>query len=368
MVWQGIVKEFIEFLPIRRAQEPVTLLEGNTPLIRSKNLARKLNLGFELYFKYEGTNPTGSFKDRGMTVAITKAVEEGANAVICASTGNTAASASAYAARAGLSCLIVLPYGSIAQGKLSQALMHGARIVAVRGNFDAALSIVREISSRYPVTLVNSVNPYRLQGQKTSAFEICDQMGGEAPDYLLLPVGNAGNISAYWQGFREYQEIGAVNSRPRMLGFQARGADPIVRAKPIKSPKTLATAIRIGNPASWQKALKAKEESRGIIASVTDREILAAYSMLAAYEGIFVEPASAASVAGLVKLVKAGYFPKGKRAVCVLTGHGLKDLDTALSTVGKLKITETKVSDVVKACGLDTRRRTARRYVSVRSS
>jgi threonine synthase len=351
-MWQGVIKEFAEFLPIAPDQEPVTLLEGNTPLIKSKNLAAKLKLPCELYFKYEGTNPTGSFKDRGMTVAVTKAIEQGSRAIVCASTGNTAASAAAYAARVGIPCVIVLPHGSISQGKLSQALIHGARVVAVKGNFDVALRIVREIADQYPITLVNSVNPYRLEGQKTAAFEICRQLGSQAPDYLLLPVGNAGNITAYWRGFSEYHALGKVDRRPKLFGFQARGADPIVREKVISNPQTIATAIRIGNPASWVKALEARDESGGVILSVTDRQILAAYRMLAEYEGVFAEPASCASVAGLIK-IKDNYFARGQRVVCVLTGHGLKDPATALSVAKKFEVAPAKTNAVVKACRLD---------------
>ncbi len=352
MSWKGIIEEFSDFLSPTPGQAPITLLEGNTPLIKSHKLALKLNLDFDLYFKYEGMNPTGSFKDRGMTVAVTRALAEGAKAIICASTGNTAASAAAYAARAGIPCVIVLPHGSIAQGKLSQALMHGARVVAMRGNFDEALSMVREIANRYPITLVNSVNPNRLEGQKTAAFEICEQLNRVAPDYLLLPVGNAGNITAYWRGFCEYLERGRVSARPKMLGFQAKGADPIVRGRAIKHPKTIATAIRIGNPASWQSALNAKEASHGMITAVSDREILSAYRLLAEYEGVFAEPASTASLAGLIKLLKTGFFPRGKTVVCVLTGHGLKDQDTALKTARKLRLVEPMLASVIKACKL----------------
>jgi threonine synthase len=287
-----------------------------------------------------------------MTVAVSQAVHEGARAVICASTGNTAASAAAYAARAGIKCVIVLPRGAFAQGKLSQALIHGAKVVAVEGNFDAALAIVREIVQTYPITLVNSLNPYRIEGQKTAAFEICAQLSGKPPDYMLLPVGNAGNITAYWQGFTEYFERGIIRRRPKMLGFQASGAAPIVRGRPIAHPQTVATAIRIGNPASWQRAVRAKEESGGLITTVTDREILSAYRLLSNHEGIFAEPASAASVAGLIKMAKAGYFPRGKRIVCVLTGHGLKDQDTALSVAESFIAVKARVGDVVKAAGL----------------
>jgi threonine synthase len=352
-MWRGIINEFREFLPVAGGLPAVTLLEGNTPLIPSRFFAQKLNRQCEVYFKCEGTNPTASFKDRGMTVAVSQAVSEGAPAVICASTGNTAASAAAYAARAGIKCVIVLPRGAFAQGKLSQALIHGAKVVAIDGNFDAALSIVREIVRMYPIALVNSVNPYRLEGQKTAAFELCTQLDGEPPDYVLLPVGNAGNITAYWQGFTELFQRGIILQRPKMLGFQASGSAPIVRGRPVANPETVATAIRIGNPASWGRAVQAKEESGGLISTVTDREILRAYHWLAGHEGIFAEPASAASVAGLVKLAKAGYFPRGKRIVCVLTGHGLKDQDTALSVAGTFIRAKAQVDAVAKAAGLD---------------
>ena len=332
MAWQGLIKQFFDFLPVTDKTPVCTLLEGNTPLIPSVKIGP--DLGVELYFKYEGLNPTGSFKDRGMTVAISKALEEGSRAVICASTGNTSASAAAYAARAGIKCVVLIPEGKIALGKLSQALLHGAVVVAVRGNFDAALAIVRELSATYPITLVNSLNPYRLEGQKTGAFEVCEALDG-APDYLAIPVGNAGNITAYWRGFKDFAAAGRIESLPKMIGFQAAGAAPIVLGHPVLQPETVATAIRIGNPARWQEAVDAASESGGFIDMVTDEEILEAYKLLAAVEGVFCEPASAASVAGLRKMVAAGRVSRGSRVVCVLTGHGLKDPDTAIKVGGK---------------------------------
>lgn len=325
--WRGVIEEYREFLPVDEATPVVSLLEGNTPLIHSRQLSQRLEL--DLYLKYEGVNPTGSFKDRGMTVAVSKAVEEGASAVICASTGNTSASAAAYSAACGLRCVVLIPRGAIAMGKLSQALMHGAQVIAVDGNFDDALSVVREIASENPIVLVNSVNPNRIEGQKSGAFEICDRLG-RAPDIHSIPVGNAGNITAYWKGYREYREAGRIESLPRMLGFQAEGAAPIVRGHRIDDPETIATAIRIGNPASWKGATGAAEESGGRIDMVSDREILDAYHALAQTEGLFVEPASAASVAGLIKARASGEVESGQLAVCVLTGHGLKDPERAI--------------------------------------
>src|SRR5437868_829777 len=297
--WRGLIKEYREFLPVSDATPVVTLLEGATPLVPAPRLSERV--GATVYLKYEGLNPTGSFKDRGMTVAISKAAEEGAKAVVCASTGNTSASAAAYAARAGLTCAVLIPDGYIALGKLAQALIHGARVLQVRGNFDDALRIVRELGDREPVTVVNSINPYRIEGQKTGAFEVVDVLG-DAPEYHCIPVGNAGNITAYWKGYREYQDAGRARKLPKMLGFQAAGAAPIVEGHPIEQPETVATAIRIGNPASWYGATAAASESGGSISAVTDDEILDAYRFLAATESVFCEPASAASVAGLVKL------------------------------------------------------------------
>jgi threonine synthase len=335
------------------------LNEGDTPLIYACRLSALAGEGVEVYLKYEGLNPTGSFKDRGMTMAISKAVEEGSRAVICASTGNTSASAAAYAARAGLKCIVLIPEGAIALGKLSQALIHGARVIALKGNFDTALKLVREISAKHPVTLVNSLNPYRIEGQKTGAFEICDLME-EAPEYHAIPVGNAGNITAYWKGYKEYKAKGLIKSLPKMLGFQAEGAAPIVLGHPIKDPKTIATAIKIGDPASWKQALAARDESKGLIDTVSDDEILTAYKLLAAEEGVFVEPASAASVAGILKLAERGYFKKTRdakrgqniRIVCILTGHGLKDPDRAIASVKAPKALEPKLVLIVKEAGL----------------
>src|SRR3989338_4405285 len=300
MMWNGIIEKYREFLPVTDRTPIVSLSEGNTPLVRAGSLSELV--GYEVYLKCEGLNPTGSFKDRGMTVAVSKAKEAGAKIVLCASTGNTSASAAAYAAKAGIRCAVLIPKGAVALGKLSQAMAHAAQVIALDGNFDQALGIVREIAEHYPVTLVNSVNPYRLEGQKTAAFEICDQLGGRAPDYQVIPVGNAGNITAYWKGYTEYKNKGRVSSTPVMLGFQAEGAAPIVRKRIIPKPRTVATAIKIGNPASWRSAEAARDESNGLIGMVTGKEILQAYKLLAATEGIFVEPASAASVAGLLKL------------------------------------------------------------------
>jgi threonine synthase len=326
--WQGIVREFAEYLPVTDKTPPLTLQEGNTPLMKSRNMSGEGPLkGLELFFKFEGANPSGSFKDRGMVMAMVKAMEEGSRAVICASTGNTSASAAAYAARAGMECIVLIPEGKIALGKLSQALMHGAHVLQVDGNFDQALGMVKAVVERYPVTLVNSINPYRLEGQKTGAFEVVGQLG-RAPAYHALPVGNAGNITAYWMGYREYHEKEETDALPVMLGFQAAGAAPIVLGKRVERPETLATAIRIGNPASWEGALSARDESGGRIDAVTDDEILEAYALVARAEGIFCEPASAASVAGVLKLHREGYFEEGATVVCTLTGHGLKDPDT----------------------------------------
>lgn len=336
--WPGLIEAYRDYLPILPGTPVVTLHEGNTPLLEAPRLAREITGGdtLRLFLKYEGLNPTGSFKDRGMTVAITQAVSRGAEAVICASTGNTAASAAAYAARAGVKCVVLLPHGMTALGKLSQALIHNAVVVAVNGNFDDALRLVREISETRPVALVNSLNPDRIEGQKTAAFEICDHLG-DAPFFHCIPVGNAGNITAYWKGYREYYRQGHSRRLPRMLGFQAAGAAPIVEGRPVERPETIATAIRIGNPASWQPAVAARDESEGLIEAVTDEEILEAYRMLAATEGVFCEPASAASVAGLRKLWDRGYFgrvPERERVVaCTLTGHGLKDPSTALGSI-----------------------------------
>lgn len=337
-------------MPVTSKTPIVTLLEGNTPLLPAPALSRIIGRGVEVFLKCEGFNPTGSFKDRGMTVAVSKAKEQGAKAVICASTGNTSASAAAYAARADLTCFVLIPKGAIALGKLAQALIHGARVLAVRGNFDQALSLVRQIAQGFPIALVNSLNPHRLEGQKTGAFEICDVLG-RAPDYHAIPVGNAGNITAYWRGYQAYQAAGRIRRLPKMLGFQAAGAAPLVRGRPVAHPKTIATAIRIGRPASWEGAMEAKAASGGLIEAVTDREILKAYRLLSARAGIFVEPASAASVAGVLKLGRRGYFRRGGLIVCVLTGHGLKDPDRAIRTVRAPQTVPAKIEAVVRALG-----------------
>lgn len=326
MTWQGLLRQYKEFLPVTENTPMLSLHEGNTPLIHLPSLSEEL--GIELYGKVEGANPTGSFKDRGMVVAVAKAVEDGSKCVICASTGNTSAAAAAYAARSGIRAIIVIPKGKVALGKLAQAVMYGAEIVEIDGNFDEALKMVRRISEISPVTLVNSVNPYRLEGQKTAAFEICDVLGS-APEILAIPVGNAGNISAYWKGFKEYHER-KQTGLPKMFGFEAEGAAAIVQDKVIEKPETIATAIRIGNPASWELAVQAREESGGKITSVTDDEIVAAFKLLARTEGIFAEPGSCASIAGLIQQCKAGNISKGTKVVAVLTGNGLKDPQTAI--------------------------------------
>jgi threonine synthase len=327
----GVIARYREYLPIGPSTPEVDLNEGSTPLVPSRNIAKALGLK-RLFFKYEGLNPTGSFKDRGMVVAVAKALESGSRVFMCASTGNTSASMAAYAARTGVRAIVVVPSGEIAINKLSQALMYGAKVVALKGSFDLALETVRELTSRYPVALMNSVNPNRIQGQKTAAFEIVDALG-EAPDYLLLPVGNAGNITAYWKGFREYQKAGRSKQLPRMVGAQAEGAAPIVHGHPIDKPKTVASAIRIGNPASWEGATSARDESGGLIAAVTDTEILSAQIRLANTEGLFAEPASAAPLALLFRLVQEGKIDKDSTAVVVLTGSGLKDPDAAIKNV-----------------------------------
>ncbi|WP_041643818.1 threonine synthase [Mahella australiensis] len=336
MMWKGLIDRYRDYLPVNDATPVITLNEGDTPLIKAHNIEKELG-GIELYLKYEGLNPTGSFKDRGMTMAISKAAEEGSNTVMCASTGNTSASAAAYAARAGMRCIVLIPNNKIALGKLAQAMAYGAEIVAIDGNFDQALQLVREITSSHPITLVNSINPFRIEGQKTGAFEVCDQLEG-APAYLAIPVGNAGNITAYWKGFKQYYEGGVISVLPKMLGFQAAGAAPIVENRVIEHPETIATAIRIGNPASWKGASNAITESEGHIDKVTDDEILEAYKLLASAEGVFAEPASCASVAGVIKLSRRGFFKRGQRVVCILTGNGLKDPDTAISLGGQPKV------------------------------
>jgi threonine synthase len=324
--WRGVIEEYRSFMPVEPGAPVVTLLEGGTPLLPAPRLSERV--GANVYLKYEGLNPTGSFKDRGMTMAISKAVADGAKAVVCGSTGNTSASAAAYAARAGLTCAVLIPEGYIALGKLAQALIHGARVLQVRGNFDDCLAIARQLGEREPVTVVNSINPYRIEGQKTGAFEIVDILG-DAPDIHCIPVGNAGNITAYWKGYLEYRMAGRSKRLPRMFGFQAAGAAPIVEGHPVENPETIATAIRIGNPASWYGATAAASESGGAIEAVTDADILEAYRYLAAAESVFCEPASAASVAGLLKVGA----PAGSTVVCVLTGHGLKDPDIAIGQI-----------------------------------
>lgn len=345
--WRGIIEEYRKFLPVTENTPVISLEEGNTPLIRAARLAKTIAPGVDLYLKFEGVNPTGSFKDRGMTMAISKAVENGARAVICASTGNTSASAAAYGARAGLSVYVLIPAGKIAMGKLSQAMMHRATVIQIEGNFDQALTIVKDLSASHRIELVNSLNPFRIEGQKTAAFEVCDQLG-DAPNLHVLPVGNAGNITAYWKGYQEYRTANQTTKLPRMMGFQAAGAAPIVLGRIVEEPQTVATAIRIGNPASWSSALKAVEESAGAIDMVTDEEILQAYTTVAATEGVFCEPASAASVAGVAKLRRAGVLREGTTVVCTLTGHGLKDADTAISVSTKPLTVKAAREDVAR--------------------
>jgi threonine synthase len=329
-LWHGLIEQYRNFLPVTEKTPVITLNEGNTPLIKASHIDEVVQAGVTLYFKYEGLNPSGSFKDRGMTMAISKAAEDGASAVICASTGNTSASAAAYSARAKIGAIVIIPEGQIAMGKLAQALVHGARVIQIDGNFDDALRIVRELVAKHKFGLVNSINPYRIEGQKTAAFEVCDQLG-QAPIYHALPVGNAGNITAYWKGYKEFHSVGKISALPKMLGFQAAGAAPIVQGSPVEKPETVATAIRIGNPASWKGATTARDESGGVIDSVTDDEILQAYKFIASREGIFCEPASAASLAGVIKLSEQNRFSKGDTIVCTLTGHGLKDPDNAIN-------------------------------------
>ena len=350
--WPGLIAHYAQYLPVTAATPIVTLLEGNTPLIPVKKFVQLIGGRFDLFLKYEALNPTASFKDRGMTLAVSKAKERGASVVICASTGNTSASAAAYAARAGLKCVVILPHGKIAQGKLAQALMHGATTIAIEGNFDEALRIVRELGETGKVEVVNSVNPVRIEGQKTAAFEICDALG-DAPDFHFLPVGNAGNITAYWKGYKEYHAAEKSDTLPKMFGFQAAGAAPIVDGHPIANPSTVATAIRIGNPASWAGATTAIQESQGQIDKVTDEEILDAYKLIARTEGIFVEPACAAPLAGLIKCVRAGLIPDGSLITATMTGHGLKDPETALKTAGfEPTVVSPDKDSVLRAIGL----------------
>lgn len=345
----GLINRYREYLPVSPSTKIITLNEGNTPLIPALHISSLLGKNVKVYFKYEGLNPTGSFKDRGMTMAITKAVEKGMKAVMCASTGNTSASASAYAARAGIKSVVIIPEGKIALGKLAQAMMHNALVIEIAGNFDDALNTVKEVTNQYPIELVNSINPFRIEGQKTAAFEIIDALG-DAPTYHSLPVGNAGNITAYWKGYTEYKQVGKAYSLPKIIGFQAEGSCPIVKGHVFDKPETVATAIRIGNPASWKKAEEARDESYGLIDSVTDEEILAAFKLLAATEGIFCEPASAASVAGVLK--KKDMFKDGDSIVCTLTGHGLKDPDNAIRMSDKTYKLSNSISEIVKIIGL----------------
>ena len=353
MTGHGVIRRYREFLPVSEATRTVTLNEGGTPLIEAKRIVSEIEGDFRLFIKYEGLNPTASFKDRGMTLAVTKAVERGASIVVCASTGNTSASAAAYAAAAGMTCLVLIPEGKIAYGKMAQALIHGARTLEVRGNFDDALDIVRELGERDEVEVVNSINPFRIQGQKTAAFEVCDALG-EAPDMHFLPVGNAGNITAYWMGYKEYLEAGRSSGLPRMMGWQAEGAAPIVHGAPVENPETIATAIRIGNPASWEHAVKAATESSGAIDMVSDEEILDAHRMLARTAGIFVEPASAAGIAGLLKCHAAGGVPDGSTVVATVTGHGLKDPGVAVeNSLAESTVVDADLDSVLAVIGLD---------------
>ncbi len=346
----GVLFHYRDHLPVTQATPMISLGEGDTPLVRSRRLEPDIGCG-QLYFKLEGCNPTSSFKDRGMVVAVAKALEAGSDAIICASTGNTSASAAAYGAYCGLQAIVIVPKGNIALGKFVQALVYGARAIAIDGSFDQALHIVRSLTQRHPVTLVNSINPHRLEGQKTAAFEVVDVLG-DAPDYLFIPVGNAGNITAYWKGFVEYHKLGRARRIPRMMGFQAEGAAPIVRGHIVADPKTVASAIRIGNPASAQGAIAARDQSGGIIDMVSDEEILAAYRLLAAKEGIFGEPASAASLAGLMKLAQSGIDFSHKQVVCVITGAGLKDPDVALAQAPSLTELPADLAAVERALGL----------------
>ncbi|MCP4049436.1 MAG: threonine synthase [bacterium] len=346
-MWKGLVEHYRKHLPVNDSTPIISLCEGNTPLIKLNKLPQELGLSIEWYVKYEGLNPTGSFKDRGMTMAITKAKEAGDKIVMCASTGNTSASAAAYAARAGMKCCVVIPEGRIAMGKLSQAMIHGAVVLQIEGNFDNALDIVREITDENQISLVNSLNPYRIEGQKTGAFEIVDDLGA-APDFHFIPVGNAGNITAYWKGYKEYKDKGKITKLPKMMGYQAAGSAPIVLGKPVSNPDTIATAIRIGNPASWKPAEAARDESGGVIDMVTDDEITDAQKLMAAKEGVFCEPASAASIAGVIKYSKKNVFKDGQKVVSILTGHGLKDADRAIEISAEPKSIAGRKKDILK--------------------
>ena len=347
--WRGVIEEYRSRLPVSKKTPVVTLNEGGTPLIYACNISEILQN--DVWLKFEGANPTGSFKDRGMTMAISKAAEDGARAVICASTGNTSASAAAYATKAGMTPVVLVPQGKIAMGKLAQAIAHGSKLLQVDGNFDDCLTLARELSERYPVALVNSVNPFRIEGQKTASFEVVDALGF-APDIHALPVGNAGNITAYWKGYLEYERDGMAKSRPAMWGFQAEGAAPIVRGEPVKNPETIATAIRIGNPASWQQAIAARDESGGVIDMVSDEEILSAYRLVAAKEGVFVEPSSAAGIAGLIKYKNSGRLPIGKKIVITVTGNGLKDVQWVLDGAPAPIVIPVDVTKAAEVIGL----------------
>ncbi len=348
--WTGLINRYREYLPVGEKTPVITLYEGNTPLVPADELSKRT--GLQVFLKYEGLNPTGSFKDRGMTMAISKAVEKGAKVVICASTGNTSASAAAYATRAGMKCVVLIPNGNIALGKLAQAMVHQAQVIAIDGNFDDALNLVKDIAASYPIEVVNSINPFRIEGQKTAAFEICDFLG-DAPEFHAIPVGNAGNITAYWKGYTEYKAVGKSKTLPKMLGFQAAGSAPIVENRIIEHPETIATAIRIGNPASWKSAIAARDESSGLIDKVTDAEILEAYHLIAA-AGVFVEPGSAAPVAGILNLAKSGYFAahKGGRIVCTVTGHGLKDPNTAMKNLPQPPVVSADRKAILSLIGL----------------
>ena len=353
MTGHGVIRRYREFLPVSEGTRTVTLNEGGTPLIEVTGIVREMGGDFRLFIKYEGLNPTASFKDRGMTLAVTKAAERGASIVVCASTGNTSASAAAYAAAAGMTCLVLIPEGKIAYGKMAQALIHGAKTLEIRGNFDDALDIVRKLGERDEIEVVNSINPFRIQGQKTAAFEVCDNLG-DAPDMHFLPVGNAGNITAYWLGYNEYLAAGRSSRLPRMMGWQAEGAAPIVLGTPVENPETIATAIRIGNPASWEQAVTAATDSSGAIDVVSDEEILDAQRMLARSAGIFVEPASAAGIAGLLKCHAAGNIPKGSTVVVTVTGHGLKDPEVAVeNSLAKSTVVDANLDSVLAVIGLD---------------
>lgn len=354
--YTGLIERYRDHLPVTDKTPVISLGEGNTPLIRLKNIPGLLGRDVDIYVKYEGLNPTGSFKDRGMTMAVTKAVEEGSNAIICASTGNTSAAAAAYAARAGITAFVLIPEGKIAMGKLAQAMMYGAVIMQIRGNFDQGMELVKQIADKASVTIVNSINPFRIEGQKTAAFEIVEELG-RAPDYHCLPVGNAGNITAYWKGYSEYRDSGVTSSAPVMVGYQADGAAPFLRGAPVAEPETVATAIRIGNPQSWDKAWKVQEQSGGWFDELSDNEILAAQKLLAQKEGVFCEPASAASLGGAMRDIKAGKIAEGSTVVCTLTGNGLKDPDTAIAQcrddLGSRMVTIDATLEAVSAAILD---------------